>query len=189
MDSFEFNKIAAAVLSALLLIFGTPILLEIVKGGGHGDSHGAKAGYKLPDPVASASTGGGAAPAKKGFEFSKVAALLGDAKADAGKANFKKCAACHTVNDGGKNGQGPNLWDIVGRERASIAAFKYSKALAAKGGAWDYETLAAFLYKPKAWLKGTKMAFAGLKKEKDLANMLAYLQSLSSSPKPFPNAN
>jgi len=186
MDSFEFNKIAAAILSALLLIFGTPILIEVLSGGGHGDDHGAKAGYKLPD--AAVATGKAAPAAKKGFDFSKVVALLGDANADAGKAVFKKCSACHTVNDGGKNGQGPNLWDIVDRERAKVEGYKYSKAMTAKGGAWDYASLAEFLHKPKAWLKGTKMAFAGLKSDKDLANVLAYLQSLSASPKPFPAA-
>ena len=174
-----------AVLSALLLVFGMPVAVEVF-GGGHA-KHSAKAGYKLPDAVASASHGS-AKPAKKGFEFKKVAALFGEAKAESGKAVFKKCMSCHTVNEGGKNGQGPNLYDIVGRERGSVAGFKYSKAMAAKGGKWDYATLAEFAYKPKAWLKGTKMAFAGMKKEKDLANLMAYLQSLSANPKPLPAA-
>lgn len=183
MDSFEFNKIAAAVLSALLLIFGTPVLLEVLGSKGHG-KHAAKAGYKLPDAPTGGKSGA-PATAKKGFEFAKVAALFGTASADSGKRVFKKCSACHTVNDGGKNGQGPNLYDIVGRDRAKIEGFKYSKAMQAKGGAWDYATLAEFLYKPKTWLKGTKMAFQGLKKEKDLADMMAYLASLSASPKPL----
>jgi cytochrome c len=189
MDSFEFNKIAAAVLSALLLIFGTPILLEIVgSGGGHGD-HAAKAAYKLPEAASAGDHGGTQEKEEKGFEFNKVAALFKEASVDAGKAVFKKCAACHTVNDGGKNGQGPNLYDIVGRNRAAIAEFKYSKAMTEKAGAWDYASLAGFLHKPKDYLKGTKMAFQGLKSDKDLANVLVYLQSLSGSPKPLPEAN
>jgi cytochrome c len=185
MDSDTFNWIAMAVLSALLLVFGMPVMLEIMHGGGKGKQV-AKAGYKLPDATGSAGSHGGAAPVKKGFEFKNVAALLEGASVDAGKAGFKKCSTCHTVNEGGKNGQGPNLYDIVGRDRASVEGFKFSKAMIAKGGAWDYETLAAFIHKPKKWLKGTRMAFQGLKSNKDLANMLAYLRSLSASPKPYP---
>ena len=186
MDSDTFNWIAMAVLSALLVVFGLPVMLEIF-GGGHG-KHSAKAGYKLPDAVASSTHGAGQPTAKKGFEFKKVVALLGEANANSGKATFKKCTSCHTANDGGKSGQGPNLYDIVGRDRGSVAGFKYSKAMVAKGGKWDYASLAEFVYKPKAWLKGTKMAFAGIKSEKDLANLMVYLQSLSGSPKPLPKA-
>jgi len=186
MDSNTINWIAMAVLSALLLAFGMPVLLEVMHGG-HGDEHHAKAAYALPEPDKTAA--GGAAPEeKKGFEFAKVAALLPEASADAGKSRFKVCAACHTVNEGGKNRQGPNLWDIVGRGLGTGADFKYSKAMTEKGGVWDYPALAEFLNKPKVWLKGTKMSFVGLKKEKDIANILAYLQSLSATPKPFPAA-
>lgn len=186
MDSDTFNWIAMAVLSALLLVFGMPVMLEILHGGDHG-KHAAKAGYKLPEATASAAGhGGGTAAAKKGFEFKAVARLLDGASVEAGKAGFKKCSTCHTINEGGKNGQGPNLYGIVGRDRGTVAGFKYSKAMTAKGGAWDYATLAEFIHKPKKWLKGTKMAFQGLKSDKDLAAMLTFLRSLSAAPKPFP---
>ena len=183
MDSFELNKIAGAVLAALLVAFGSGTVLEVVSAG----HDKVKPGYVLPVEVASANKG---APAKKkGFEFAEVAKLLPAAKPEVGQGVFKKCSACHTVNEGGKHGQGPNLWEIVGRKRASIEEFKYSKALAEKSdGEWDYESLAAFIHRPKAWAKGTKMAFAGLRSNEDLAALLVYLRSLSASPKPLPAA-
>lgn len=187
MDSDTFNWLAMAVLSALLLVFGMPVALEVYEGG-HGGKHSAQAAYKLPEAEATATAGTAAPAAKKGFDFKQVAALFGEASPEKGAAVFKKCASCHTVNEGGKNGQGPNLYNIVGRGLGSVEGYKYSKAMSGKGGVWDYESLAAFIYKPKDWLKGTKMAFAGLRKEKDLANLMAYLGSLSATPKPLPAA-
>ena len=183
MDSWEFNKIAAAVLAALLVIFGGKEIIYIANKGHAKETK--QAGYTLPVEVASASTSG-AAPKPAGFDFAQVAALLPAATVDAGAGVFKKCSTCHTVNQGGKNGQGPNLWNIVDRDLGKVEGFKYSKALVDKGGKWDYESLALFLHKPKQWLKGTKMAFAGLRKPKDIANVLAYLRSLSDNPVDYP---
>ena len=119
MNSDTFNWLAMAALSALLIIFGTPVLIEALKGG-HGDHHGAE-GYKLPVEVASADSGhGGDKPAEEAFSFAKVAAQFPNASADAGQRLFKQCAACHTANDGGKNGIGPNLWNIVGRGKGGV---------------------------------------------------------------------
>ena len=184
MDSWEFNKIAAAVLAALLVIFGGKEIIYIA-GKGHA-KEAQKAGYTLPVEVASASASGAAPKPAAGFDFAKVVALLPAATADAGAGVFKKCSTCHTPNQGGKNGQGPNLWNIVDRDLGKVDGFKYSKALIEKGGKWDYESLALFLHKPKKWLKGTKMAFGGLKKPQDIANLLAYLRSLSDNPVAYP---
>ena len=184
MDSFELNKIAGAVLAALLVIFGTKEIIHVAE-----LSHGkekAKSGYTLPVEIASASSGAGAPPAKKGLDFAKVAELMKTAKAENGAGVFKKCSTCHTPTNGGKNGTGPNLWNIVNRDFGKAEGFKYSKALLAKGGKWDYESLAGFMNKPKKWLKGTKMAFGGLKNPQDIADVLAYLRSLSDSPAPLP---
>ena len=184
MDSWEFNKIAAAVLAALLVIFGGQ---EIIYIAGKGHAKETKmAGYTLPVEVASASASGAAPEPAAGFDFAKVVALLPAATADAGSGVFKKCSTCHTPNQGGMNGQGPNLWNVVDRDLGKVGGFKYSKALIEKGGKWDYEALALFLHKPKKWLKGTKMAFGGLKKPKDIANVLAYLRSLSDNPVAYP---
>lgn len=95
---------------------------------------------------------------------------------------FKKCAACHTVDNGGANKIGPNLWDVVGRAKAGSEGFKYSGALSATDGTWDVADLDAFLTKPKDFVPGTRMTFAGLKREKDRTNIIAYLATLSDAP-------
>ena len=113
-------------------------------------------------------------------------ALLASADAGAGEKLFKKCKACHTREEGGKNGVGPNLWEIVGRAKGGVDGFKYSKPMLEKGGDWTFADLDAFLANPKGYLKGTKMSYAGLKKAGDRAAMVLYLRSLSASPKPLP---
>lgn len=104
------------------------------------------------------------------------AMAAGDVKK--GTKVFKKCKACHTVDQGGKNKVGPNLFAIVGKEAGKVEGFKYSKAMKGSGLTWDEATLDGFLKKPKKYLKGTKMSFAGLKKEKDRKNVIAYLNTL-----------
>lgn len=112
-------------------------------------------------------------------------ALLASADTDAGAKVSKKCAACHSFDQGGSAKVGPNLWDIVGKPVAS-GEFKYSGALAGLGGEWSYDRLDAFLAKPKDFAPGTKMTFAGLKSAEDRANIIAFLRGLSSAPKPLP---
>lgn len=112
--------------------------------------------------------------------------LLAFATPDKGAKVFKKCRSCHTVNKGGKNGVGPNLWNVVGKAQASEDGYTYSGALLGLKGDWSYQDLDAFLINPKSYAKGTKMSFAGLKKAGDRAAVIAYLRSLSNSPKPLP---
>ena len=125
-----------------------------------------------------------AAPAA---DLAPIGPKLASANVEAGKGIFmKQCFTCHTVDKGGPNKVGPNLWDIVGRKKASHEGFSYSSAMQAKGGDWCYEDINHMIAKPTAYVKGTKMAFAGLPKEQERADVIAYLRTLAETPKPLP---
>jgi cytochrome c len=176
MDSFEFTKIAAAVLTALLVIVGFRTLLEIREASRpHVDP---KLGYTLPVAEANGAVAGkGDAPAAA-FDAAKVAQAAATASADAGKEGFGKCKACHSVEPG-KNGTGPSLAGVVGRKLASVPGFNYSDALKNKGGEWTPEALATFLNNPREAIPGNKMSFGGFKGDTaGLADMIAYLKTV-----------
>lgn len=185
MDSFELAKIGGAVLCALLVIVGFNVMLEIASE----DAAPGPVGYALPLPQASNSDlppGGAAAvdapvdlPAiAPAFNPEEVATASASASAEAGAAIFKKCQACHSAEKGGPNKVGPDLWGVVGRPKASHEGFNYSKAMQAKGGDWTLPDLAAFIHSPKEFVPGTKMLFPGIKDNADLADLLAYLNTL-----------
>lgn len=180
MNAFEFNKIAGAVLTALLCVFGGKTVLQIAEG----HQHLEKAAYTLPLPKGGEAGGGGAQAPK--FDPAAVLALLPKASADAGQDTFKKCMACHTPDKGGPNKVGPNLYGIVGRDVGSHEGFAYSAAMSSHGGKWTFEHLAAYLHSPREAVPGNKMAFAGIPDNRDLADLLAYLRTLSDSPAPLP---
>ena len=127
-----------------------------------------------------------AAPVAAAPELESVTPLLASADPAAGKRATKRCATCHTFNDGGLNKIGPNLWAIVGRQKGTVDGFKYSDAIGDMGGAWNYDDLNAFLANPKGFLKGTKMNFIGVKSVQDRAAIIAYLRQQSDSPLPLP---
>ncbi|MFZ5778851.1 MAG: c-type cytochrome [Pseudomonadota bacterium] len=145
--------------------------------------------HKLDKPalaVADEAPTPAAAPAAA-QELPPIGPLLAGANVDAGKALFQKqCFTCHTADKGGANKVGPNLWGIVGRKKASHEGFSYSSALQAKGGDWTYEDIDHMIFKPTAYVRGTKMAFAGLPKEQDRANIIAYLRTMADTPQPLP---
>jgi cytochrome c len=189
MDSFEFSKIAGAVLSALLLIFGFKTILDI-RMQNHATAEHANAGYTLPAPGAPAKgeqAGNGAAAGAGTFDAAKVIAMIGAAKPENGEAVFARCATCHVKDKTAKSGVAPNLWGVVGRKRASQPDFsKYSEAMKGKSGEWSYQDLANFIHNPKGWLTGTLMNFPGIKDGAEIADLLAYLRTQSDAPAPLP---
>ncbi|KLT22300.1 cytochrome c family protein [Wolbachia endosymbiont of Armadillidium vulgare str. wVulC] len=116
-----------------------------------------------------------------------IGALMQNASFEKGKSAAKKCIACHSFEKGGMNKVGPNLWNVVGNKKAHLgSSFNYSKALLEKGGKWGYDELFAFLKNPKAYIKGTRMAFAGISNSKEIADLVSYLRQLSDSPVALP---
>jgi cytochrome c len=183
MDSFELNKLAGAFLGAVFFL----MTLSLAS-----DALFSEHPVETPGFIIAAAEGGAEeeSPEAGGeAELAPIAPLLATADAAAGEAVFKKCASCHTWEEGGANKTGPNLWNIVNRPAASIADFGYSSALreyAAGGKIWDYEALNRFLHGPKKYIPGTTMGFAGLKKDQDVANLLAWMRTHSPSPAPLP---
>ena len=114
-----------------------------------------------------------------------IMALFASVSTDDGKKVFKKCAACHSISKGGANKIGPALWGVIGRNAGAVSDYKYSKALSAHGKSWSFEEMNGFLIKPKEWIKGTKMSFAGLKSAKDRAAVILYMNENSDSPLPL----
>ena len=179
MSQMLVNKVAGAILLvALVLVAISTIGNALVHPRDSGKGEVAVAALAAPEPEPEA-------PAEAAPPV-QIASLIAGADTTRGTKVFKKCKACHTVEKGGKNKIGPNLWDVVNSDSGKREGFSYSKAMLAKGETWTYENLGAFLAKPKAWLPGTKMAFAGLKRAKDRAAVIAYLRTLSDSPAPLP---
>ena len=115
-----------------------------------------------------------------------ISALLALGTVEHGEKVFKKCTACHVVNKGGANKIGPVLYGVLGRQVAAISDYKYSKAMAGYDKNWTFEEMNGYLRKPQSYIKGTKMAFAGLRKEKDRASVILYLNKNSDNPLPLP---
>ncbi len=182
MDSFEINKIIAAVLLTALIVIGigkfTDILFHVEKP--------EQSAYKIEGLEVATTSVSKDDTEDKVAEVVDIKALLAMGDLGHGEKVFKKCSACHQIAADGKNMIGPNLWGVIGRTAGSISDYKYSKAMVAYAKEWSYEEMNSYLIKPQAYIKGTKMAFAGLRKEKDRASVILYMNSKSNSPKPLP---
>ena len=179
MDSFEINKIIAAILMVALLIIGISKVSDLVFYVEKPETPGyiveTDQILKVDDPNVKV------VEAKV-----DIAALMALGDVSSGEKIFKKCAACHSIVKGGKNNIGPALYNVVGRKVGLISDYKYSKAMSEYKRAWTFEELNGYLIKPAKWIKGTKMSFAGLRKEKDRASVIKYLNQNSDNPLPLP---
>jgi len=170
------NTIAGWVLGAGIVALGAGIISS--------EYFRAERPEKMGYPIAGVEeTAGGGAAAEPPIE-----ALLASADPTAGERSFAKCAACHSINKGGANGVGPNLWGVMGKPHASVAGFAYSEALKGKSGPWDWTAMNAWLKSPRKYAEGTKMTFAGIGDGQERANLIAYLNTQSDSPLPLPEA-
>ena len=171
------NKIIVSIVFAIILVLGinkvTDVIFYVEKP--------EKSAYQVASVSTVASTTS-AETSSADSETGNIMALFASTSAIEGAKVFKKCAACHNINEGGANKIGPALWGVLGRTAGSVPDYKYSKAMAAYGKNWSFEEMNGFLIKPKGWIKGTKMSFAGLKKAKERAAVILYMNENTNNP-------
>ena len=175
------NKIIVSIVLAIILIFGINIIADTI----FFVEKPEKSAYQ----VASVTSESGKTSSDTNLENSSgsqnIMAIFASTSAAEGEKVFKKCTACHSIAKGGANKIGPALWGVLGRKAGSVPEYKYSKALVAHGKSWSFEEMNGFLIKPKDWIKGTKMSFAGLKKPEERAAVILYMNQSSDSPLPL----
>ena len=173
------NKIIASIILAVILVLGinkiTDIIFYVEKP--------EKSAYQVASVSTTTTTEKTSASSSSGS--GEIMALLASASVADGEKVFKKCAACHSIAKGGGNKIGPALWGVLGRQTGSVSDYKYSKAMAAHGKTWSFEEMNSFLIKPKDWIKGTKMSFAGLKSKNDRVAVILYMNEKTDSPLPL----
>ena len=171
---YEIQKILTAILLVFLVVFGIGKVSNLIF-----KNESNVVAYKVEAPE-------GSSVQASTETTTDISTLLALGSVEHGKNVFKKCAACHSINEGGKNKIGPKLWSVMFRPVGAITDYKYSKALSEYKKNWSWEEMNGFLLKPSAWIKGNKMGFAGLKKDEDRASILLYLNQNSDDPKPLP---
>ena len=174
------NKIIVSILLAIILVLGINKVTDVI----YYVEKPEKSAYQVasvtsdPNITTTESNSGN-------LETGNIMALFASTSAAEGSKIFKKCAACHSIAQGGANKIGPALWGVLGREAGSVSDYKYSKAMLAYGKPWSFEEMNGFLIKPKEWIKGTKMSFAGLKNAKDRAAVILYMNENTGNPLPL----
>ena len=176
MDSFEINKIVASVIVVFLVVLGIGKISDMVFNVEKPNTSAYKVEFADVDKTKASSS----------VQTVDIAALLALGSVEHGQKVFKKCSACHSIKKGGRNNIGPALYSVLGRNMGGVQDYKYSKALIAFGKDWTFEEMNNFLIKPTSYIKGTKMAFAGLKKEKDRASVILYMNANADSPLDLP---
>ena len=171
------NKIIVSIVFAVILIIGINKIADSI----YYVEKPEKSAYQ----VASVTTVASTTSTETSSDTGNIMALFASTSAAEGAKVFKKCAACHSISEGGKNKIGPALWGVLGRQAGSLPDYKYSKAMAAYGKKWSFEEMNGFLIKPKDWIKGTKMSYAGLKSEKERAAVILYMNENTNSPLPI----
>ena len=181
MSGLEFNKIIASIFVAIIIFIIIGLIGNfIVKKDQFTEQENA---YLIELPEKTKET---VQSSSIDEEVESISSLLINASLENGEKISKKCSTCHNYTEGSKSKVGPNLWNLINKPKASVGGFAYSKALAEIGGVWTYEELSNFLYKPKEYIKGTKMNFAGLKKVQDRANIVLFLREQAENPVPLP---
>ena len=174
------NKIIVSIVLAIILVLGIDKMADVI----YNVKKPETSAYQVNvTTVASTETQTNSESSQDG----DIMALFASVSSADGAKVFIKCSACHSISEGGANKIGPALWGVLGRQAGSVSGYKYSKAMAAHGKVWSFNEMNGFLIKPKDWIKGTKMSFAGLKNAKDRAAVIIYMNENSSNPLPLNN--
>ena len=173
------NKIIVSIVFAIVLVIGINVITDTI----YYVEKPKKSAYQIDSVNTVANTT--AETSSADVNTGNIMALFASTNAAEGAKVFKKCAACHSISQGGGNKIGPALWGVLGRKAGSISDYKYSKAMVAYAKPWSFEEMDGFLIKPKDWIKGTKMSFAGIKNSKDRAAVILYMNENTDNPLPI----
>ena len=174
------NKIIVSIVLTIVLVVGINKITDAI----YHVEKPKKSVYQV-DSVTSIASSSSTEVGSSNSESLDIMTLFASTSASEGAKIFKKCAACHSIAQGGGNKIGPALWGVLGRKAGIVSDYKYSKAMLAYGKPWSFEEMNGFLIKPKDWIKGTKMSFAGLKNEKERAAVILFMNENTDAPLPL----